>query len=309
MSWIEAIPNVSEGRDVSTVAKLGDALSGRGVRVLDTHSDPSHHRSVITAVCPFDAIGSLMDGCARLARHSVEAIDVHGHDGVHPRIGSLDVLPFVALADSSPALLDALVEAARDTASRIASELSLPVFLYGAASPSPVPPTLAALRRGGTAGLAERLARKEMRPDFGPLTLHPRGGATAIGVRDLLVAYNVALDTTDLACARRIAAAIRERDGGLPGVQALGMPLPHRGLVQVSMNLLDLRQSSLRTVYRAVEEHAGSLGVGVDHSEIVGLVPGFATYEGMREELRLERDPPVIEERMAQAGLPVPRLT
>jgi glutamate formiminotransferase len=260
---LEAVPNVSEGRDASTVAAIGSAFAS-SARVLDVHSDPDHHRSVFTLAAPSDALAdALLAGVAR-AR---ELIDLRHHEGVHPRVGATDVVPLVPidLEDMELAAATALL-----VARRIGDELGVPVFLYGAVGEGRRP---VFYRRGGLAELERRVSSGELAPDFGPLEIDPRSGAVLVGARKPLVAYNVDLGTEDVEVARAIAATIRESGGGMPGVQAIGLRLPRSGRVQVSMNILDLDRSPLHEVVEHVRREAGARGVGVIDGELVGLVP------------------------------------
>jgi glutamate formiminotransferase len=276
---------------------MANALTRReDAWLLDTHEDPSHHRSVITAAIAPEA---LVDASCALAAEAVRLIDLKHHEGVHPRTGSLDVLPFVPLRDVTR---DELIALARDVAAAIARRFDLPVFLAGDAAADPRR-SLAELRRGGVAMLRARLDEGELVPDFGPHRLHGTAGATVVAVRDFLIAYNVALASTDVYAARAIARAIRASGGGLPSLQALGMALPHRDLVQVSMNLTNFRRTSLMDAFDAVRAEAGSRRIRIDHSELVGLIPADAAFEGMVERLRLETEPGIIEERLRAAGV------
>lgn len=300
MELIEAIPNVSEGRRHDVVEAIAAVWTrSPGAWVLDVHEDPSHHRSVITAAVAPEV---LVEASCDLAEACIEHIDLSRHQGgVHPRIGALDVLPFVPLFESSAIEVIAL---AREVGSEIARRFDVPVFLYGRAKVRDEAPALHQLRRGGLDTLARRIIDGELVPDFGLGHLHPTAGALAIGVRDFLVAYNVALKTTDATVARQIAALIRESAGGLSAVQALGMSLSHRNLVQVSMNLTDFRKTSLRDAFDTVREAAAMRGIEIDHSEIVGLIPAEAAFDDMVAVLQLEREPGILEERMAEAGIP-----
>jgi glutamate formiminotransferase len=321
---VECVPNVSEGRRGEVVDEVVAAFAGAapGVLVLDRSSDADHHRSVITLAGPGPALveaavaGAL--ACARL-------IDLRGHRGVHPRMGALDVLPFVPLgaatrlSGAADPELDcaALAEAA---GRRIAAEAGVPVYLYGAAARRPDRSALPAVRGRGFEALRATLAAEAGRggaglapdldgpgagrgPDLGGPGLHPTAGATAVGAREVLVAYNVDLAGADLELARRIAGAVRERDGGLPAVRAMGVALPGRGLAQVSMNLLDYRVTPPAAAFAAVAELAGRAGARVAASEIVGLVPAAALAGVDPADLRL-RDPgagQILEERLARA--------
>jgi glutamate formiminotransferase len=262
---LEAVPNVSEGRDASVIAEIGEAF-GSTALLLDVHSDPDHNRSVFTAAG--SAVGIEEALCAGVAR-ALELIDLRAHSGAHPRVGVVDVVPVLAV--------DAVTEArasARTTglavARRLGTELSLPVFLYGEIGLDRRP---AFFRRGGPVELQRRVDEGELVPDFGPRRLDPRSGAVLVGVREPLVAYNVVLATGDVAVARSIAAAIRESSGGMTGVQAIGVGLSRRGRAQVSMNILDIERAPLYDVVERVRELAAAQRVGVEEGELVGLVP------------------------------------
>lgn len=292
---LEAVPNVSEGRDDERIAQIGAAYAARA-RLLDTHSDADHHRSVFTLVAEEDAlVDSLVAGTAR----AVELVDLRAHDGIHPRVGAVDVVPLVALDPSRSGAADG---AALATAERIGRELGIPVFLYGRIAGGRRP---AFFRRGGLHELAARVASGELEPDAGPRELDPRSGATLVGSRDPLVAYNLELDTHELEVAREIARAVRESSGGLPGVQAIGLRLPRAGRIQVSMNLVDLDATPLHDVVRRVETEARQRGARVTGGELVGLVPervlGDAAAAGV--ELPGIEGSRVLERALAQASL------
>jgi glutamate formiminotransferase/glutamate formiminotransferase/formiminotetrahydrofolate cyclodeaminase len=267
---LAAVPNFSEGRSAETVDALRAALGG-AARVLDVHVDPDHNRSVFT-LCgePAELVEALLAGVAA----AQERIDLRAHEGVHPRIGAADVVPLVAVW---PEQLLAAKAAALDVAERIASELELPVFLYGEPAPDVRP---AALRRLGLAELARRVAEQELVPDFGPPRVDERTGCVLVGARRPLVAFNVDLATDDLAVAREIAAVVRETGGGFPGVRALGFPLASRGIVQVSMNVEDWRAAPLDEIVARIRLEADARGVTVAGSELVGLVPEGAARPG-----------------------------
>jgi glutamate formiminotransferase / 5-formyltetrahydrofolate cyclo-ligase len=260
---LEAVPNVSEGRDPGAVEEIGRALAG-GVRLLDVHADADHHRSVYTLAGDDDAIvRSLVAGAAS----AVDVIDLRVHDGVHPRVGAVDVVPLVPLV---PDGMEAARGAALATAELLASELGLPVFLYGEVGQGRRP---AFFRRGGLRELERRIEAGELEPDLGPRAIDPRSGAVLVGARAPLVAYNVDLATDDVSVAKEVAAAVRESGGGMPGVQAIGLRLPRAGRTQVSMNVLDLERSPLHEVYARVVAEAVVRGVAVEGGELVGLVP------------------------------------
>ncbi len=262
-----AVPNVSEGRDGETVAAIAAAFAADSeVRLLDTHSDPDHHRSVFTLAGPPGALG---DALLRGARAAVEGIDIGDERGVHPHVGAIDVVPVVYLDDSArgAACAQALL-----VADRIGNELNVPVFLYGALAGGR---TRAGLRRGGVAGLQSRIATGELRPDFGPSRMHPGAGATLVAARPPLVAFNVQLaPPATVAGARRIASLIREGGAeGLPGLRAIGLELGG-GVAQVSMNIERPFELTLATAVAAVRRHAE-----VANAELVGLTPRAALQD------------------------------
>lgn len=264
---IECIPNFSEGRSREIIDGLVAEATSYGSDLLDYSSDPDHNRTVITFA---GDIESVIETAFRLAARAVRDIDMRRHDGVHPRIGALDVLPLVPLRNTG---LEECTDAARRLGRRIAAELELPVYYYGAAAVSPDRVRLSEIRRGGFEGLEERMCRPQHRPDQGPCRPHPTAGALALGVREALIAYNVNLQSQDLQAARRIASRIRERDGGLPGVDALGVRLDRAGLVQVTVNLRNRSLTSLDLIYRTVCRLAAEEGIAVAGGEIIGLVP------------------------------------
>ncbi|MBI4610780.1 MAG: glutamate formimidoyltransferase [Candidatus Rokubacteria bacterium] len=271
---LECAPNVSEGRDRRLVEQFaGTVRSVDGVRLADVHADPDHHRSVLT----FLGTPSEVEAAAlALAATVLATVDMSTHAGVHPRIGALDVLPFVPLRGMTMA--DAVAVAHR-VGRRLAERHGLPVYFYGEAAERPERTRLAEIRRGEYEGLGQQIADPAWAPDAGPARFNPRAGATAVGARPILVAFNVWLDTNDLEVARAIAREARESSGGLPGVQAMGLPLASRGVVQVSLNLLDYRRSSLARVFDLVQSGAARRGVAVKRSELVGLAPREA-FEG-----------------------------
>jgi glutamate formiminotransferase len=321
---VECVPNVSEGRRPEVIDEVAAAFAGPEVLLLDRSSDPDHNRSVLTLAGPGPA---LVEAAVAGAKACARLIDLSRHQGVHPRIGALDVLPFVplgaatALRGAADPDLDCAALALR-AGQRIAEEAGIPVYLYGAAARLPERAALPAVRRAATAaaglpggpqvahppasGAGDRPATADRRataPDLGGPGLHPTAGATAVGARGLLVAYNVDLAGADLALARRIAAAVRERDGGLPAVRAMGVALQGRGLVQVSMNLLDFRVTPPAAAFAAVARLAEEAGAEVVRSEVVGLVPAAALAGTDPAALRLDGFTPelLLEERLARA--------
>jgi glutamate formiminotransferase/formiminotetrahydrofolate cyclodeaminase len=297
---IQAIPNVSEGRDVARLDRFAAAIAGGGATLLDRTADWSHHRAVFT----FAADGEpIQRAAAALAAAVTAEIDLTTHAGVHPRIGALDVLPFVPLGSAS---MDDAVAIAHAVGREIGDTLAVPVFLYEAASRPPHRRSLEAIRRGGLEGLSARLDEPAWAPDYGPRTLHPTAGAIAVGARGPLVAWNLVLDRPDLAIARRIARTIRTSNGGLPCLKALGLPIAHTGQVQVSMNLTDYRTTSMADVFRAVDAAARDAGAAIAESEIIGLVPRAALAElaVVAPAVAARHGEQVLEDRLAARGLP-----
>ena len=265
MALFEIVPNISEGRDVDTVDAAVAAMTAEGVRVVHRTSDAVHHRSVITAA---GSGSQVVAAAVALARVTLERVDLRVHRGAHPRIGALDVLPFVPLGDAT---LDDAVTLAHRAATRIWHELGVPAWLYGAAASAPHRANLADVRRGEFEGLAERSRDSRWAFDYGDAP-HPSAGAVAIGARPLLLAFNVELDSSDLSLARAIARQLRERDGGLRSVRALGIRLAP-DVVQVSFNLTDVDAVPLYRVRELVRRAAARQGVGVRRSELIGLAP------------------------------------
>jgi glutamate formiminotransferase len=271
---LESVPNFSEGRDRSTIEALGAAMSAHA-RLLDVHADADHNRSVFTLVGQEAELLPALLAAVAVAR---ERIDLRRHGGVHPRIGAADVLPLVAI---DPADRERARRAARVLAARIGA-LGLPVFLYAPPERGP-----AFYRRGGSEELARRLEAGELVPDFGPARLDPAAGAVIVGERPPLVALNVNLEGP-LELAREIAAAVRERGDGFPGVRALGLELRGSGLVQVSLNIEDWRASPPHAVLDAIEAHAAAQGARLAGCELVGLMPAGAAVAAAGSRLALE---------------------
>jgi glutamate formiminotransferase len=260
---LEAVPNVSEGRDTAVIEDVGRAFA-TGVALLDVHTDQDHHRSVFTIAGDAESlVGSLLEGISR----TLALVDLRTHDGIHPRIGAVDVVPLVPLETSE---MEVAKTAALLVGERVGAEMGVPVFLYGEVGGGRRP---AFFRRGGLDELRRRLDDRELDPDAGPRRLDPRSGAILVGARNPLVAYNVDLATDEVRLAREVAAAVRESSGGLPGVQAIGLYLPRSDRVQVSMNVFDLERSPLHEVFARVTQEAAARGVEVAGGELVGLVP------------------------------------
>jgi glutamate formiminotransferase len=273
------VPNFSEGKDGTKISRITEAVRAvPGVRVLGLHSDPDHNRSVLTFAGEEDAV---LAGAVTLAKACTSELDLASQSGVHPRMGILDVLPFVPLAGSS---MDDAVKLARRTA-EILGSLGFPVFLYGAAATATHRRDLPDIRRAGYEGVAERLKDPRWRPDYGPHVLDPRRGALAVGARPFLVAFNTFLDTDDVEVARLIARRIRESGGGLPAVKALGFLVGGRS--QVSMNLTDLERTPIHSALEAVRLAAADHGASVESTELVGLAPLAAILDTARHYLGL----------------------
>jgi glutamate formiminotransferase len=266
---VECIPNFSEGRRAETVRSIADAISSsKNTCVLDTHIDPDHNRSVITFIAPPEMI---VDAALSAVRRASELIDMRSHRGEHPRLGATDVLPFVPLDGVS---MDDCVRIAHEAGSRIARELSIPVYYYERAALRPDRVNLEDVRRGALELLREQITTNpERAPDAGLAQVHESAGAIAIGARPFLIAFNVILRSSDIAIARQIARTIRARNGGLPFVKALGFRLQTRGLVQVSMNLINYEVTGMTAAYDAVQREADQIGVEIESAEIAGLIP------------------------------------
>lgn len=295
MALVESVPNVSEGRRLEVVDRLAAAIeSVPGVFLLDRTSDPSHNRSVLTLA---GEDGPVADALERMVGVALREIDMEQQSGEHPRIGAVDVVPFVPLGDTT---LEDCVGIARGFGRRIAERFDLPVYLYAAAALRPDRVKLADLRRGQYEGLRDEIATSGREPDFGPVRMHARGGATCVGARPFLVAWNVNLASDDLELAKRIAHRIRESSGGLPAVQAKGFFIEELGCAQVSMNLLDTERTPLWAAWEAVRAEAALDGVALAESELIGLAP-LAAFQAVADRAGAPRDLPP-EERVLAAG-------
>jgi glutamate formiminotransferase / formiminotetrahydrofolate cyclodeaminase len=296
---IECVPNFSEGRDPAKINEIARAVTSiPGVMLLDTHSDADHHRSVLTFAGEPEAV---LEAAFLSARKAVDLIDLNEHHGEHPRIGAIDVLPFIPLEGVT---MSECVNLARRAGERIARELHIPVYLYEKAAERPEYRNLAHVRRGQFEGLRREILIDPARhPDFGEPRLHPSAGAVAVGARKILVAFNINLATDDLEVARNIAKAVRGRDGGLRYVKALAFLLHDRRQTQVSMNLVDVEKTPISRAYELVEREAERYGVNICGSEIVGLVPQAALNACSARYLRLEsfHSDLVLESRLNQA--------
>ena len=283
MAVIECVPNVSEGRRAETIDAMAVAIRGvTGVRLLDHSSDASHNRSVFTLAG--DAEG-VRNAVLALVERAVADIDLRTHRGEHPRLGAVDVVPFVP---NEGVTMMECVELARQVGAEIARRFNVPVFLYEDAAANPARKNLEDIRRGEFEGLAAKMRAPEWTPDFGPATPHPSAGATVVGARMPLIAYNINLATDRLDVAKKIAAAIRQSSGGFRFVKAAGFRLESRGIVQVSMNLTNYEKTPIFRVFETVKREAARYGVAILESEIVGLVPSAALTGAAEFYLQLE---------------------
>ena len=297
MAVIECVPNLSEGRRPEVVAAIVAAIRRtQTARVLDVSSDTAHNRSVITMA---GTAAGLKAAVLALFEAAIPAIDLRTHSCDHPRLGAVDVVPFVPLAGVT---MGECVRLAKETAAAVAGRFQVPVFLYEDASDNPVRKNLADIRRGQFEGLAAKMASPGWAPDFGPAAPHPTAGASVIGARMVLIAYNINLATTRIDVARKIAATVRYSSGGFRYVKAMGVALEDRGIVQVSMNLTNYEETPIVRVFDAVKEEAARYGVRVLESEIVGLVPAAALGPTAAHDLQLSTFTPnqILENRLRE---------
>ncbi|MFI5225809.1 MAG: glutamate formimidoyltransferase [Candidatus Limnocylindrales bacterium] len=300
MALIESVPNVSEGRRLDVIERMcEDIVAVEGVYLLDRTSDASHNRSVLTMAGEAEPVSEALE---RLVARAIREIDMDEHSGEHPRIGAVDVVPFVPLGETT---LDECIEYARRFGRRIAQRFDLPVYLYAAAATRSDRVKLADVRRGQYEGLRAEIDHPGREPDFGPARIHPSAGAVAVGARPFLIAYNINLDSDDVDLARRIARRIRESGGGLPRLQANGFEVsePERGhptRAQVSMNLLDFAETPLWLVWETVRDEAAADGVELAESELIGLAP-LAALLDVADRAGADDDAPV-EKRLRAAA-------
>ncbi|HEX5324027.1 MAG TPA: glutamate formimidoyltransferase [Capsulimonadaceae bacterium] len=280
---IECVPNVSEGRRPEVIESLASSLVGvRHATLIDISSDPDHNRTVLTLA---GSPHGLKEAVRAIYTVALAAIDMRVQEGVHPRMGAVDVVPFIPVEGCD---MDYCVALSREVAQEIAGEFDLPIFLYARSAASDSRRKLADIREGGFEAMAEKLRDPAWKPDFGPAAPHPTLGVSAMGARPYLIAYNIQLETPDLLVARSIARAVRESSGGLPFLQAMGVYLPARRQAQVSMNLLDYEKTPLLRVFNAVKAEAALRNTRVADSEIVGLIPKAALGSASPEDLQIE---------------------
>jgi glutamate formiminotransferase / 5-formyltetrahydrofolate cyclo-ligase len=292
---VESVPNVSEGRRLDTVARLANAISAvSDVHLLDQTSDSSHNRSVFTLAGPAGAVSNALE---RLVSAAIDEIDMNAQSGEHPRIGAVDVIPFVPLGDTT---MDDAIEIARNFGKRLAERFDLPVYLYAEAATRGERVKLADVRRGQYEGLKSEISQRGREPDFGPSRMHPTAGAVAVGARPFLIAYNINLESPDKDLAIRIARRIRESGGGLSKVQANGFFIEELGRAQVSMNLLDFRTTPLWRVWETVRAVAAEDGIELAESELIGLAP-LAAFLDVADHADEPTEAP-IDDRLAVAA-------
>jgi glutamate formiminotransferase len=294
---LETVPNFSEGRRPGVIREIVDAVrSARGARVLDVSSDADHNRSVLTLAGDLEGVRTAV---LALFEAALPRIDLRDHKGEHPRIGAVDVVPFVPVKGVTMA---DCVRLARDLGEEIARRFSVPVFLYEEAATGEHRRNLAEIRKGEFEGLAVKMQDSRWAPDFGPRAPHPSAGATVVGAREFLIAFNVNLGTPDVAIADKIARAIRHSSGGLRYCKAMGVALGERRQAQVSINMVNFRKTPLHRVVEMIRSEAARYGVNVVGSEIVGLVPGDALLAAAEFYLRLEdfHGSQVFETRLAE---------
>ena len=297
MPTIECVPNISEGRRLDVIRDLAETLRAvPGLRVLDVQSDATHNRSVFTLA---GTAAGLTAGIPKLFEGAIAAIDLRTHKGEHPRLGAVDVVPFIPIDGVTMAECVAL---AKTIAAGVATRFGLPVYLYEDAASDPARKNLEDIRRGEFEGLAAKMAQPAWAPDFGPAAPHASAGAAVIGARLSLIAYNINLATNRLDIAKKIATAIRMSSGGLRFVKAMGIPLKDRGIVQVSMNLTNYEKTPMYRVFDLVKREAERYGVQVLESEIVGLVPSAALTQTAEYFLRLDgfSSGQILEKKLAE---------
>ena len=280
MKIVECVPNFSEGRNIENINRIIDAIkSVEGVKVLDTESDKDHNRSVITFIGDPE---SVEEAAFRGCKKASELIDLNKHKGEHPRMGATDVIPFIPVSDVS---MKECVSIAEKLGERIWNELKIPVYLYEEAARTPERKNLADIRKGEFEWLKENIEKRP--PDFGD-RIHSTAGATAVGAREFLIAFNVNLNTNDLSIAKKIAKAVRFKSGGFRYVKALGFEIKERGIVQVSMNLTNYKKTPIYRVFEAIKSEADRYGVSIIGSELIGLAPMDALLDVADFYLRLE---------------------
>lgn len=280
---VECVPNFSEGRRPEVIEAIaGEVKKVDGVKLLDVNPDPSHNRVVITFVGEPQAVKkAAFAACAK----ATELIDMEKHSGEHPRVGATDVIPFIPVQNVT---MEECVNLANELASEIAEKLQIPIYMYEAAAKKPERTRLPDVRKGQYEGLKEAIKEPERKPDYGPAEMHPTAGATVVGARQFLIAYNINLDTADVTIAKKIANAIREAKGGYKYCRAMGIMIEERNMAQVTINMVNYEGTPLHRVFETVKSEAARYGVNVIGSEIVGLLPMQALIDAADFYLRLE---------------------
>lgn len=279
---IECVPNFSVGHDSAVIHKIVDSIKASSVDVIDQSYDEDHNRLVVTFIGTPEKV---LNAAYRSIETATGAIDINKQVGVHPFIGVVDVVPFIPLKGAN---MGDCKELSRSLGKMVADKLKIPVFLYGEAARNEKFKHLYNIRHGGLEHLKNTIATKDFKPDFGEQKVHPTAGAVAIGARDFLIAFNVNLDSDDLSAAKDIAKRIREKDGGLPGIRALGVPIPSKGNVQVTINITHFKKTSLKALMDRMKKECEAKKIQILNTEIVGLVPKEATFPGMKETLMLD---------------------
>jgi glutamate formiminotransferase len=278
---IECVPNISEGRDADKIKAIAGVIERPGVKLLDLESDPNHNRSVITMAGEPQAVA---EAAFDLAKAAVEKIDLNHQQGEHPRMGAVDVIPFVPISGMT---MKECSELAEQVGQRIGTELNVPVYLYAESARVPQRRKLPTIREGEFEGFAEKIKDPAWKPDFGPSERHPTAGCVAVGARNFLVAFNIDLDTSDVKIASKIAKSIRESSGSLINIQARGIYLEDKQQAQVSMNILDYQTTPIYRVFEIVKMEAARYGVGIIGSELIGLAPAQAFMDVVSYYLQL----------------------
>ncbi len=297
---IECVPNFSEGQDpivLDFIVRAAQAVPG--VTLLDHEMDQDHNRAVVTLIGDRSNIG---EAAFRAVAEAAKRIDLTTHTGEHPRMGATDVLPFVPVKDAT---MDDCIVLAKEVGKRIGEELEIPVFLYEHAATREDRRNLPNVRRGQFEGLRDQIGTNpDKTPDFGPNHIHPTAGAMAVGARPFLIAYNVNLESDDIATAKAIGKAVRESSGGFKSVKGMGFMIEELGIAQVSMNLTDYKTTGMQTVFDEITRQAAEAGIQIRESEVVGLLPEEALPENYRESLKLERfsEDQIIENKLRQLG-------
>ncbi len=270
---IECVPNISEGRNKEVIEEIIENLKKRDVKLLDYSSDTDHNRTVITFA---GDITKVKQGAVQVARDAVRLIDLRHHKGTHPRMGAIDVIPFIPISGIT---MKECVELSREVAREIAEDLNLPIYLYAESATRESRKALPSIRKGEFEGFSEKIKNPDWVPDFGPSEIHPSAGVTAVGAREFLIAYNINLNTKDINIGKKISRSIRESSGGLQYVQAKEMYLEDKGCVQISMNILNYKKAPIYRAFEIVKMEASRYGVNIIESELIGLMPMRAVLE------------------------------